>query len=48
MAGYLVHVNRYAFFGGRTALAEASIVEVESALGRLGTELQRLRRDGVL
>ncbi|MCR9164638.1 MAG: hypothetical protein ACE37F_13635 [Nannocystaceae bacterium] len=48
MAGYLVYVNRYAFFAGRTALAEASIVEVESALGRLGTELQRLRRDGVL
>lgn len=48
MSGYLVYVNRYAFFAGRTAVAEASIVEVESALGQLGTELQRLRREGVL
>ncbi len=48
MAGYLVYVNRYAFFAGRTAVAEASIIEVESALGQLGTELQRLRREGVL
>jgi hypothetical protein len=48
MAGYLVYVNRYAFFAGRTAVAESSIVEVESALGQLGTELQRLRREGVL
>ncbi len=48
MAGYLVYVNRYAFFVGRTAVAESSIVDVERALGQLATELQRLRREGVI
>ena len=48
MAGYLVYVNRYAFFAGRMAVCEESVREVEAALGSLAIELQRLQREGVL
>lgn len=48
MAGYIVYVNRYAFFAGRTAVCEEAVRQVELALGQLATELQRLKRDGVL
>ncbi|MEX1364254.1 MAG: hypothetical protein AB1Z98_14100 [Nannocystaceae bacterium] len=48
MAGYLVYVNRYAFFAGRMAVCEQSVREVEAALSELAIELQRLQRQGVL
>ncbi len=48
MAGYLVHVNRYAFFAGRTGLCDEAVRQVDLALGQLATELQRLQRDGTL
>lgn len=48
MAGYLVYVNRYAFFAGRTGLCDEAVRLVEVALGQLATELKRLQRDGVL
>lgn len=48
MAGYLVYVNRYAFFAGRTGLCDEAVRQVELALGQLGVELERLQREGVL
>lgn len=48
MAGYLVYVNRYAFFAGRMAVCEDAVREVEAALANLAIELQRLQREGVL
>lgn len=48
MAGWLVYVNRYAFFAGRMAVCEEPVREVEAALANLAIELQRLQREGVL
>lgn len=48
MAGYLVYVNRYAFFVGKQAVCESAVRAIDSALGELRVELRRLRREGSL
>ena len=48
MAGYLVYVNRYAFFAGHTGLCEDVVGRVDRALASLATELRRLSQEGVL
>ena len=48
MAGYLVYVNRYAFFAGHTGLCEAVVGRVDRALASLANELRRLGQQGVL
>lgn len=48
MAGYLVYVNRYAFFAGYTVRCEALVRRVDLALGQLAQELRQLEHKGVL
>ena len=48
MAGYLVYVNRWAFFVGRMELCQEQVAAVESALDRLRAELGQLHRKGLL
>lgn len=48
MAGYMVYVNRYAFFVGKQAVSEPAVRAIENALDDLRVELRRLRRDGDL
>ena len=48
MAGYLVYVNRYAFFVGQMQLAEPHVGAIESALARLRTELAKVQKKGLL
>jgi hypothetical protein len=48
MAGYLVYVNRYAFFVGRMQLAQPHVGAIESALARLRTELGKVQKKGLL
>ena len=48
MAGYLVYVNRWAFFVGKMELCQQQIGAIESALARLRTELGTVQAKGLL
>ncbi len=48
MAGYLVYLNHYAFFAGRTPDYSQHIRGIESCTYRLHEELRKLQRKGVV
>jgi hypothetical protein len=47
-AGYLLFVNRYAFFARNLSLCEAPVRAIEIAVHKLQQELRRQRRKGVI
>ena len=48
MAGYLVYLNRYAFFAGKLARCESQVRQVETATHKLRQELRECRAKGLL
>lgn len=48
MAGYLVHVNRHAFFAGRGAAHAPLVTDIERATAHLQSELHSLRKRGII
>jgi len=48
MAGYLVYLNRYAFFAGKLGSCETEVREIDLATHRLRQELRQCRSSGAI
>lgn len=48
MAGYLVYLNRYAFFAGKLGQCESQVRQIETATHRLRQELRECRAKGLI